>query len=90
MFIGPLIVCVCAPLLKDKDQLGSESGQTSFGVLLLQYLAVVLLLVAIPILAGGDKSVGGALVLSSVQAVAALGIIALFSKFFLRTLFGFV
>ena len=58
-------------LLNDKDQLGSESGQTSFEVLLLQYLAVVLLLVATPILGGEEKSLGEALALSSIQAVAA-------------------
>jgi len=77
-------------LLKDKDQLESEYGRTSFGVLLLQDLAVVPLLVAIPILAGGDKSVGEALASSFVQAVAALSTIALFGKFLLKPLFGFV
>ena len=77
-------------LLKDKDQLRSDSGRTSFRVLLIQDLAVVPLLVAIPIIAGGDKSVGEALASSSFQAVVALGIIALFSKFLLKPLFGFV
>ena len=77
-------------LLKDKDQLGSESGRTRFGVLLLQDMAVVPLIVAIPILAGGNKSVGEAFASSSFQEVAALGIIALFGKFLLKPLFGFV
>ena len=77
-------------LLKDKDKLGLEYGRTSFGVLLFQDLSVVPLLVAIPILAGGYKSVGKALALSSVQAVAALGIIDLFGKFFLKPLFGLI
>ena len=46
-------------MLKDKDRLGSEYGWTSFRVLLLQDIAVIPLLVAIPIFAGGEKSVGG-------------------------------
>ena len=45
-------------LLKKKDQMGLEYVRTSFGVLLLQDLAVVQLLVASPILPGGDKIVG--------------------------------
>ena len=53
-------------LLKDKDQMGSEYDRTSFGVLLLQDLAVVLLHIDTPILTGGEKSVGEALALSSV------------------------
>ena len=77
-------------MLKDKDRLGSEYGRTGFGVLMLQYLEFVPLLVSIPILAGGYKIVGEALVFPSFQAVAALGIIALFGKFLLKPLFGFV
>ena len=77
-------------LLKDKDHLGLEYGRTSFGVMLLQDLSVVPLLVAIPILAGGNKSLGEALVSSYVQAVVLLGIINLFGKFLLKPLFGFM
>ena len=77
-------------LLKDRDQLGSEYGRASFGVLLLQDLAVAPLLVSIPILVRGDKSVGEALESSSIQAVVAFVIIALFSKFLLKLMFGFV
>ena len=69
--------------------MGLEYGRTRFRVLLLQDLAVVLLLISIPILAGGDKGVGEALVLSSVQAFEELGIIALFGKLLFKPLFGF-
>ena len=77
-------------LLKDQYQLGPEYGLTSFGVLLLQGILVVPLLFAIPIITGGKNIVGGALALSSVQTGVALGVIALFCKFILKPLFGFV
>ena len=77
-------------LIKDKDQLGLQYSRTSFGFLLLQNLVIVMLLVTIPVLTGGDKSVGGALASSSVQVVATLGIIALLGKLLLKLLFGFV
>ena len=77
-------------LLKDKDKMGSEYVRTRFGVMLLQDMAVVTLLASIPIIVGDYKSVGEALASSSFQAVVVLGIIALFSKFLLKPLFGFV
>ena len=77
-------------LLKYKDQPGSESVRTSFMVLLLHDLSFVPLLSSIPILAVGDKGMGEALALSYVRAIAELVIIALFGKFFLKPLFGFV
>ena len=67
-------------LLKDKDKMGSEYVRTRFGVMLIQDMAVVTLLASIPIIVGDYKSVGEALASSSVQAVAALGIIALLGK----------
>ena len=77
-------------LIKDKYQLGSEYSRTCFRVMLLKDLAVVPPPVATPILAGGDKIVGEVIASLSVQAVAALDIIALFGKFLLKPLFGFV
>jgi len=73
-------------LLKDKNQLSTEFGKSSFGVLLLQDLAVVPLLVVTPLLKGGD-GLGEALTKAGVQALLALGIIALAGKFVLTPLF---
>lgn len=55
-------------LLKDKNQLETQFGRSSFGVLLLQDLAVVPLLVVTPILAGGGTSLADALGSAAVQA----------------------
>jgi CPA2 family monovalent cation:H+ antiporter-2 len=73
-------------LLKDKNQLETEFGRSSFGVLLLQDLAVVPLLVVTPLLKGGE-GLGGALAKAGVQAILALGVIALAGKFVLTPLF---
>lgn len=78
-------------LLKDKDQLGTQFGKSSFGVLLLQDLAVVPLLVVTPLLAGGgDQSVTKAIVSALVQACMALSTIAFSGRFLLNPLFDFV
>lgn len=55
-------------LLKDKGQLESNFGKKSFGVLLLQDLAVVPLLVVTPILAGGGSGLGDALASAGLKA----------------------
>lgn len=55
-------------LLKDKNQLESTFGKKSFGVLLLQDLAVVPLLVVTPILAGSGSGLGEALASAGVKA----------------------
>jgi monovalent cation:H+ antiporter-2, CPA2 family len=77
-------------LLKDKDQLNTQFGKSSFGVLLLQDLAVVPLLVITPILAGGGGGLGQALASAGVQASIALGTIALVGKFLLKPFFDTV
>jgi CPA2 family monovalent cation:H+ antiporter-2 len=77
-------------LLKDKDEMGSQFGKSSFGVLLLQDLAVVPLLVITPILAGGGGGVGEALGSAAVQASIALATIGLVGKFLLRPFFDTV
>jgi CPA2 family monovalent cation:H+ antiporter-2 len=74
-------------LLKDKDQLGTQYGKSSFGVLLLQDLAVVPLLVITPILAGGGEGVASALGSAAVKASIALGTIALAGRFLLNPFF---
>ncbi len=77
-------------LLKDKGELSSQFGKSSFGVLLLQDLAVVPLLVITPILAGGGSGLGAALSSAGVQAFIALGIIAIAGKFLLKPFFDLV
>jgi monovalent cation:H+ antiporter-2, CPA2 family len=77
-------------LLKDKDQLGTKFGKSSFGVLLLQDLMVVPLLVVTPLLAGGGESLGKALATAGVQATMALTAIAIAGKFFMNPVYDFV
>ena len=48
-------------LLKDKDAMGTRHGKASFGILLLQDLAVVPLLVVVELLAKGGTGLGKAL-----------------------------
>jgi len=73
-------------LIKDKKELATRFGKASFGVLLLQDLAVVPLLVATPILAGSG-SMAGALGSAFVKAAMALSGIALAGRFALNPLF---
>lgn len=74
-------------LLKDKNQLSTQFGKSSFGVLLLQDLAVVPLLVITPILAGGGGGLADALGTAAVKASIALGTIAVAGKFLLNPFF---
>lgn len=73
-------------LIKDKKDLSTRYGKASFGVLLLQDLAVVPLLVATPILAG-NGSLASALGGAVVKAFMALSGIALAGRFALNPLF---
>lgn len=78
-------------LLKDKDQLSSDMGRKSFGVLLLQDLAVVPLLVVTPILAGsGDTTIPQAVAKASLQAVLALSTLGAAGAWLLQPLLRFV
>jgi monovalent cation:proton antiporter-2 (CPA2) family protein len=76
-------------LIKDKKELATRFGKASFGVLLLQDLAVVPLLVATPILAGSG-SLASALGSAVVKATLALSGIALAGRFALNPLFKIV
>lgn len=76
-------------LIKDKKELATRFGKASFGVLLLQDLAVVPLLVATPILAGSG-SLAAALGSAVVKATLALSGIALTGRFALNPLFKVV
>lgn len=77
-------------LLKDKNQLNTQFGKSSFGVLLLQDLAVVPLLVITPILAGSGQGLSTALSSAGIKAAMAIGTIALVGKFFLTPFFDTV
>ena len=78
-------------LLKDKKELETIKGKHSFGVLLLQDLAVVPLLVVTPLLAGGgEKSVTTAVVTELLQFVMALATIGVFGTFVMPYLFNAV
>lgn len=76
-------------LIKDKKELATRFGKASFGVLLLQDLAVVPLLVATPILAGSG-SLASALGSAVVKAAMALSGIALAGRFAVNPLFKIV
>lgn len=77
-------------LLKDKDQMSTTFGRSSFGVLLLQDLAVVPLLVVTPILAGGGGGLAEALGSAGLKAAIALSAIAFTGKFLLNPFFDTV
>jgi len=77
-------------LLKDRDDMGTRYGRASFGILLLQDLAVVPLLVAIPLLAGTGGSVAKALGSAATKACIALGTIAFLGQNVLDRLFFLV
>lgn len=77
-------------LLKDKDQMGTQYGRSSFGTLLLQDLMVVPLLVLTPILAGNGGSVGEAMGKAFVQIVMALSAIGVFGRFIMSPVFDLV
>ena len=77
-------------LLKDKEQLSTRFGKASFGILLLQDLAVVPLLVVTPILAGGGAGLGAALGSALVKATLALSAIAFTGHVVLDSLFNTV
>mmetsp|Transcript_16793 Transcript_16793/g.31823 ORF Transcript_16793/g.31823 Transcript_16793/m.31823 type:complete len:499 (+) Transcript_16793:178-1674(+) len=77
-------------LLKDKGQMETQYGKSSFGTLLLQDLMVVPLLVLTPILAGSDVSPQEAIGKAFIQIFMALGAIGLFGKTLLNPLLDLV
>ena len=77
-------------LLKDKKQLGTVYGESSFGVLLLQDLMVVPLLVVTPLLAGTGGGIGKALVSALLQLTIALAGIGLVGKYAVTPVYDWV
>ncbi len=77
-------------LLKDKDQMNTQYGRSSFGTLLLQDLMVVPLLVLTPILAGNGGSVSEAISKAMIQIIMALSAIGIFGKYIMNPLFDLV
>lgn len=59
-------------LLKDKKAMGTRHGKASFGILLLQDLAVVPLLVIVEILSKGGTGLGRALSVAAMKVVVGI------------------
>lgn len=75
-------------LLKDKDAMGTRHGKASFGILLLQDLAVVPLLVVVELLSRGGAGLGKALSIAGVKALVTLSAMSLIGKKILNPIFS--
>ncbi|GJQ08810.1 hypothetical protein GpartN1_g601.t1 [Galdieria partita] len=77
-------------LLSERGEIGTRFGRASFGILLLQDIAVVPLLVVIPLLAtrsGGPKVLVSALMVAAMKASIALAVIFATGRLFLEKVF---
>ena len=82
---------IVVQLLSDAKRLGSQTGRTSFAILLMQDLAVIPFLLLLPIL--GQRSEGNVAVsvlLALLQAAAAIAIIIIVGRYLLRPLLRLV
>lgn len=82
---------IVVQLLSDLKRLGSQTGRTSFAILLMQDLAVIPFLLLLPIL--GQRSEGNIVVsvlLALLQAAAAIAIIIIVGRYLLRPLLRLV
>ena len=77
-------------LLKDKKELGTRHGKASFGILLLQDLAVVPLLVVVELLSKGGTGMGKALAVTGVKALITLSTMGFIGRKILNPIFYFV
>jgi Kef-type K+ transport system membrane component KefB len=77
-------------LLKDNDEMGTRFGKASFGILLLQDLAVVPLLVVVELLCKGGTGLGRALSVAAVKAIVAVFAMGALGKSVLDPVFYFV
>lgn len=67
-------------LLKDNNAMGTRHGKASFGILLLQDLAVVPLIVVVELLSKGSTALGKALAIAGVKAVVTLSTMSFFGR----------
>lgn len=74
-------------LLKDKNAMGTRHGKASFGILLLQDLAVVPLIVIVELLCQGGAGLGKALTIAGIKALLALQMMSYFGRKFLNPIF---
>lgn len=77
-------------LLKDKNAMGTRHGKGSFGILLLQDLAVVPLLVVVQLLAKGGAGLGRALSVAGVKALITLSAMSFLGQRLLNPIFSVV
>lgn len=77
-------------LLKDKGAMNTQHGKSSFGILLLQDLAVVPLLVVVELLGGGGGGMGRALGIAGMKALFAIGFLGMIGKYVLNPLYSVV
>lgn len=75
-------------LLKDKNAMGTRHGKASFGILLLQDLAVVPLLVVVELLAEGGAGLGRALSVAGVKAMVTLATLSFLGRKLLNPIFS--
>ena len=82
---------IVVQILSDSKRLGSQTGRTSFAILLFQDLAVIPLLLMVSIL--GQRAEGSVLtsvLLALAQAVLAVGVIVVVGRYLLRPLLRLV
>ena len=77
-------------LLKDKNAMGTRHGKASFGVLLLQDLAVVPLLIVVELLGRGGSGMGTALVRAASKAAVSLAAMSFVGKKLFDPIFYYV
>lgn len=75
-------------LLKDKNDMGTRHGKASFGILLLQDLAVVPLFVVVELLGKGGAGLGRALAVAGVKALVTLSTMSFMGRTFLNSIFS--
>lgn len=74
-------------LLTETRERDTQLGRASLAVLLMQDIAVVPLLVLVPLLAGNEASMGEALGIAAVKALAAFALVFTAGRLFLKPLF---
>ena len=78
---------IVVQMLAERSAITARFGRIAIAVLLFQDLAVVPMLALIPLLGGGEATLGGALALAAVKAAAALAVILLLGPLLLRPVF---